>query len=835
MATTQYLKSINRLLAIIAIVQLLGTNAIAGVLSGTIKDDKGNPVPFTNVFVQGTTKGTTANEDGQYSLDLSPGSYDVAFMSISYKKKIEKITIGKEPMKLNVILESEDVKLSEVVVNASEDPAYAIMRKAIAAREGHYAAVQNYNCQTYVKGLQRIISAPDKVLGFTVNFDGSLDSNNSGIVYLSESVSDFTYRKPDDVKEVMISSKVSGKSSSFSWNRAADIVQFDFYKNNFPIEIISDQNFISPLANNAMNFYKYHLEGTYFEDGKMIYKIHVRPKAGSGPVFAGDVYIIDNDWGLHSLNLILTKHDAQINFVDTLRFNYTYIPVNDSVSLPLSQQLNFNFKILSIKAAGYIVAVYSNYKVNQPIAKRTFTNEVLKISEESNTRTKEYWDSIRPVPLTEQETADYLRKDTLEKKKESKSYLDSIDRKANKPSPFTLLLGYSFRRSYHKLFVRLISPIQLVQYNTVEGWNLRLNASINKEFKERKQLLIRPEIRYGFSNTHFNGKLYVNYSYNRLLHAAFSVEGGKYVYQFDSREPISELVNSFYTLFFERNYIKLYEKRFVKLAHHIEPVNGFRIYTSLSVERRYQLYNTSFQRVKDYKNVEFSDNNPSPLSPTTGFDNTTTPSPLHDAIIFDLGLTYTPGQKYISRPDRKIELESKWPEFSLSYTKAIPGIAGSQVNFDYLGLHIEQEFKTGIAGASRYSVTAGTFLTHKFMGFMDYKHFNGNLTVFGMHYFTGFQLLDYYAASTNSSFVELHYEHHFNGLMISRVPKLNKLKWQLVVGGHYLYTPDFKSYGEINIGIENIFKFLRVDFVNGLSNQYHYQWGFRFGINFNDL
>ena len=178
-------------------------------------------------------------------------------------------------------MEAENVKISEIVVKANEDPAYEIMRKAIAAREKHYNEVHDYNCQTYVKGLQRIISAPKKVLGFTVNFDGSLDSNNAGIIYLSESVSDLTFRKPDDVKEVMISSKVSGKTRSFSWNRAADFIQFDFYKNQFPIEILSDQPFISPLANNAMGYYKYHLEGAHFEDDKMIYKIEVKPKAGA--------------------------------------------------------------------------------------------------------------------------------------------------------------------------------------------------------------------------------------------------------------------------------------------------------------------------------------------------------------------------------------------------------------------------------------------------------------------------------------------------------------------------------------------------------------------------
>ena len=144
------------------------------------------------------------------------------------------------------------------------------------------------------------------------------------------------------------------------------------------------------------------------------------------------------------------------------------------------------------------------------------------------------------------------------------------------------------------------------------------------------------------------------------------------------------------------------------------------------------------------------------------------------------------GQKYISRPDMKIELDSKWPAFTINYTKAIPGIAGSVVNYDYVALNVEQTFSIGNIGNSRYSVTGGVFPNNSYMGFMDYHHFDGNQTIFGLHYFTGFQLLQYYVASTIKAFVEAHYEHHFNGLMLSRIPKLNRLKWQLVVGGHYL-------------------------------------------------
>ena len=117
---------------------------IAGNLTGTVKDTKGNPLPFANVFVQGTTNGTTANENGKYSIDLPAGAYDISFLYISYRKKTVHVTITGSKV-LDIALEPEDFKLQEVVVNASEDPAYEIIRKAIAVREKHYKQVKDFN------------------------------------------------------------------------------------------------------------------------------------------------------------------------------------------------------------------------------------------------------------------------------------------------------------------------------------------------------------------------------------------------------------------------------------------------------------------------------------------------------------------------------------------------------------------------------------------------------------------------------------------------------------------------------------------------------------------
>jgi hypothetical protein len=115
--------------------------------------------------------------------------------------------------------------------------------------------------------------------------------------------------------------------------------------------------------------------------------------------------------------------------------------------------------------------------------------------------------------------------------------------------------------------------------------------------------------------------------------------------------------------------------------------------------------------------------------------------------------------------------------------------------------------------------------------FQDFRHFYGDRTIFGKNYLDGFQLLRYYANSTDKWYVEAHYVHHFDGFVFNKIPGFRKLKWQLVAGGHFVYTPEYKEYGEVNIGIENIFRILRFDFVTGFGRDVR-EFGVRIGIEF---
>jgi hypothetical protein len=185
------------------------------------------------VYVKNTTKGTSANSEGGYTLNLKPGQYDVQYRAMGYKQESRKVDL-KANQSIDIVLKGEDYQLKEVSIRAgAEDPAYAIIRKAIKKRKTYLNEVDAYTCEVYIKGLQKLLAAPKKFLGVDVQKmarENGLDSNRRGIVYLSESQSKYSFMRPDKVHEELISSKVSGSNRAFSFNRASDL-QVNFYEN----------------------------------------------------------------------------------------------------------------------------------------------------------------------------------------------------------------------------------------------------------------------------------------------------------------------------------------------------------------------------------------------------------------------------------------------------------------------------------------------------------------------------------------------------------------------------------------------------------------------------
>lgn len=166
------------------------------------------------------------------------------------------------PYQLDITLLEENYELKELVINTGENPTNEIIKQAIASRKKNAAKTDKFEADFYSRGIFRVKDIPKKFMGIDIgDMDGNLDSTRSGIIYQSETVSKIKFEKPDNLTEKIIASKIAGDDNGFSYNTALN-TNYDFYENYVEFGI----NMVSPIAENAFNYYKYKLENTFIDE-----------------------------------------------------------------------------------------------------------------------------------------------------------------------------------------------------------------------------------------------------------------------------------------------------------------------------------------------------------------------------------------------------------------------------------------------------------------------------------------------------------------------------------------------------------------------------------------
>ncbi|ALW84315.1 hypothetical protein AUC43_03910 [Hymenobacter sedentarius] len=857
----------------------------AGIIKGTVKGANQEGLAFANVAVRGAATSTGANEQGQFQLRLPAGQYELVFQYVGYRPQIQPVRVlgGDTVLVLNVTLQPEAYNLGEVLVKSTDrDPAYAIIQQAQQWRAYHRREVAAYRARIYIKSLLRVNDTPAKIMGlFKVGPD-----IKKGILYLSESLSDISFTQPNVIKERMISSRVSGDSRGLSFNRASAGRNLGFYENLIKIPF-SERGFVSPIAANAMLFYKYELVGSTPQGGAVVHKIRVIPRRRTDPVFSGFIYIVDNSWRIHSVDLSLDK-EAHIDFVDVLHLAQQYVPApdNPNVWLIQSQQIRANLSGMGFKGTGYITAVLSNYAnvvptyptpptakappavaeakeaavgqetaaqirkrkpdlrglsaqvrkqvkraqrdslKNDPFA-RMPRGEVQLIEKGVNERDSSYWDQVRPVPLTAEEKKDYRVKDSTEVIRKSRPYQDSLDKKRNEFEPINLVIGgYTHLNTFRKQSVTVQPLAQIFQYNTVEGAVLNAQAVFSQRTDDRRYFTLTPTLRYGFSSQQLNPSLVATWQLHPAKLKQFSLAAGRTIENFDRNSQLTPAINTLYTLYANRNYAKLYRRDGAELTYLTEPINGLNLRATAAYFDRHELFNSTDRLMRDVRGRAFTPNRPvSEELPDTGFGRS-------QVLTVGLSLDYKPGQRYISRPDGKFNLGSKWPTFNVQGRLAVPNVLGTDVRYLLLQAGVRDNVSLGLLGTSSFRVSVGGFVGRQAgLTFADYRHFSGNQTLLAGN-FSNFQLLDYYRFSTNNTYLEAHYDHHFNGFIFNKVPLLRQLKWQEVASLNYLTTAQAGHYVELGVGVEHILKVFRVDFYTALQSGERLGTGVRVGFGF---
>jgi hypothetical protein len=451
---------------------------------------------------------------------------------------------------------------------------------------------------------------------------------------------------------------------------------------------------------------------------------------------------------------------------------------------------------------------------------------VLEYKDSSRRKTDEFWDDTRPVKLMEEEIRDYRKKDSLEQLSKNPVYLDSIDRKKNRVSLLgALITGETFTKEKKRLVYQVKSLSEILSYNIVEGFVLNGNLSITKRFDSsigRRSLRITQNVRYGFSNKHFNAYVSGLYTYGKKYVQTLFLSGGKRVYQFNNASPIGIRSNTFSSLISGENLFKLYEVNYVNGIYTKGIGSGFTWSAGFQFQERKPVENTTdFTLFKSAKG-KFTPNYPNEIVNSNIIR--------HQAVLATVGLSWQPGARYIQLPDQKINIGSRLPTLSLVLTQGINKLLGSDVNYTKWRFTVSDLVRVKMLGVFNYRFAAGGFLSNKKVNIIDYQHFNGNIGRFATPYLNSFQALPIYEYSNTSKFYLIgHIEHHFNGFITNKIPGFRKLNWYLV-GGANAFHYEKKNYQELMIGLENIMKYLRFDYVftfrNGLAGKSVFRIGF---------
>ncbi len=854
----------------------------AGGIHGIIKGDDGAVLPFASIYIKQTSGGAATDLQGHYELSLAPGQYDVLFQYLGYETQQQKITVGNDFIEINVILKTQVVVLQNVVIRAGkEDPAYTIMRKAIGKANYHTQQIDTYTAKVYIKGKGQLRDYP-WFAKKAIEKEGITKDR----VFISESVSEIKFTRPNKFEEKVIAVYTKGKDRNTSPNQ---FVFGSFYQPEIA-------EVVSPLSPKAFSYYKFEYLGSFKDGVYEISKIKVTPRSKGDNVFEGIIFIVEDWWSIHSLDMRTVK--LGIKF----KVKQIYNPIEDKAWLPISQQFFVEGKVFGFDFSGEYFATLKDYKItlnpamvvtemkvidekiekeeakkiekkfskkDQQLQERIasgkeVTNKELRqmvkeYEKEEQGKTKEpevisettftvdsmaykkdstFWAETRPVALSKQEERGYVINDsmsTVNKKKEEGDTLSSRrGKKWKKGFQLTdLLVGDSYKLSKTSDF-RIHFPYG--GYNTVEGFNLIYRTSLYKRWvikdktdstkKPRtSRLEISPILRYAFAREKLTGKLRVEY---RFADTRITLEGGRYVEQYNSDEPIHSFVNTLTSLFAGDNWMKLYDRDFVDLKFRQRFNDRFTFHSSWSLARRSELFNNSDYTFFKGNKEHYTANAPINVENlNTGFQNNT-------AFTGSIGLEARPWQKYRIRNGHKFRIDGSSPTLTLDYQKGFDGILGSDVNFDLIEAGIRQQIKFGIRGTFDLNLRAGKFLNADKLYFMDYKHFLGNRTpIITTDAVGSFRLMDYYLYSTKDQYLSVSAHYHFRKFLITRIPIIRLMGVQENFFVNYLKTPSSKDYTELGYGLDGILRILRLEGAVSFSGGEYKNYGFRIGISSN--
>ncbi len=392
-------RRLSLIISSLSLVFLLHFNGSANcqniyTISGRIVDGRtGEPLASANVRVSGTARGTIANLDGRYIISLPEGDHTLVFSYVGYQNDSAQVKLTGS-MEFDTRLEPADILLPEVV-SIAEDPAYAIIRKAIEKKYEREKLLSSYSFKAFTR--------------LTIYRDTSL----AGI---TESYTDGYWHKGDSLHEVVSQKRETKNLPETGFipsigeiiNFTDDVIEFVGYK------------FVGPIAKNALDYYKYKLLRTFRKNGVEVYEIQVIPDSRIVPLFSGKISIADSSFAV--MGVAFHPNEAfNIPFLTDLNLNFSqhYSLYEDNFWMPTDIMTDMEMKI---RFAGMTLPRLTvnetsdvfDYKLNDEIPDTIFKKPALVIDSSANKFDSTFWAEHEVLPLTSSEQKAYNTLDSTQ-------------------------------------------------------------------------------------------------------------------------------------------------------------------------------------------------------------------------------------------------------------------------------------------------------------------------------------------------------------------------------------------------------------------------------------
>ncbi len=875
----------KHLYLLITFLFLFYNTSFSNGIRGVIYDIDGEALPFATIYVEELESGTSANQEAYYEINLPPGEYTLQYKFVGYESVTKKITVGSSFIQLDIYLEKQTLLLDEVVTSAkSTDPANWMMRKAIAKSSYHRQLIDAYSATVYVKGKGRATSIPFyfKSLLKKEGIDTStliITESVSEVSYkrpkqFSEKVISVYASKENDFNanpmrfivgsfyQEEIASSISPLSS-----KAFQYYEFKHLGAFMDGGHLINEIKVTPKVR-APNVFEGKIQ--LVEEAWALYSVDLISQIELGlEIRLRQVYQNINELAWMPISY---QFDAEGKLMG-IGFEFKYLASVADYEITLNPALPKNIqlvdtddpentgKIINSEKANSVTDIQQsgnnnetavveakdlskmmkNYQKNQSDSlSKIDVVGVYDYSIDSSAYSKDslFWNKIRPIPLSTSETRGYAKIDSLNIINEEENKKDSVkNAKRSSFEPFDILVGgrYSFGKDKEWRFI-IYNALLGVQYNTIEGINIDYSLGLRKNLKSKLDstqfmqkdytlnrtpfILLKPTFRYAVARNKLIGKALAKYQFRK---GYFSIAGGRYVSQFNDLPAIFPLMNTSFTVMWEQNFMKLYEKDFVRLDFEKDISQQWNFQADIEYEKRYRLLNNSFYSVVDWER-EFSPNLPINVEPIQEFDE-------QNALTSHLKLTYKPKVKYVINNGRMLPINKDYPVLSLSYMKGIQGIAGSEVDFDRVEFQFKNVYEIGKKGTTYLNTKVGTFLNNNALGFMDFAHFPGNRAfITQLDPVQSYRLLDYYLYSTDQYYAQAFIYHQFRKFLITQIPAVRFMGLKENFFVNYLHTNQSNNYSELGYSLDGILKFFRVEVVTNYENFKYKSLGFRIGI-----